>query len=87
MRHDEDDCEMIHCAQCGGHLSPLGTLGRLHWFRCSACGAEQSVDAVCVDNVPFSNMTTTDGTDEPHASELGDEPSFALVGEEDENYG
>lgn len=30
------------CRICGGPLCFLGTLGRRDWFRCQACGLDQS---------------------------------------------
>jgi hypothetical protein len=33
---DEADC----CAYCGGLAVFIGTLGRLDWYRCKACGME-----------------------------------------------
>lgn len=30
------------CKLCSGVLAYLGQLGRLHWFRCRACGMQFS---------------------------------------------
>ena len=33
---------MRKCRLCGGRLFLLGNLGALKWFRCEACGMDQS---------------------------------------------
>ena len=35
----------LSCEECGGDLTPLGSLGSKHWFRCRACGLDQPRDA------------------------------------------
>jgi tRNA(Ile2) C34 agmatinyltransferase TiaS len=30
----------LRCPICPGHGVPLGTLGRLRWFRCRDCGMD-----------------------------------------------
>ncbi len=32
---------MRTCILCGGALALLGALGRLTWYRCTACGMDQ----------------------------------------------
>jgi tRNA(Ile2) C34 agmatinyltransferase TiaS len=39
---DEEELEPPGCSECGGEMQSLGTLGSKHWFRCRACGSEES---------------------------------------------
>jgi hypothetical protein len=34
--------EPVNCL-CGGLMFPLGSLGRLDWYRCRACGIDSSI--------------------------------------------
>lgn len=44
-RDSEDfDAVVDGCLACGGELTLLGSLGRLTWFRCRACGLDQSTE-------------------------------------------
>lgn len=36
--------EVEACKVCGGEAQPMGKLGRVMWFRCRQCGAEQHQD-------------------------------------------
>lgn len=50
MAHDEDGWQQLatddetidSCTLCNGPLAYLGQLGRRTWYRCIACGMEQS---------------------------------------------
>lgn len=42
VRGNPMDIELNECSACGGALQSLGVLGRVAWFRCRACGLEQS---------------------------------------------
>lgn len=42
----EDEAETTTCPACGHENdTALGTLGRLRWYRCRACGVDYNVDA------------------------------------------
>jgi DNA-directed RNA polymerase subunit RPC12/RpoP len=36
----------IRCTECGGTLSPLGTLGTLNHYRCEDCGLNHAEEAI-----------------------------------------
>lgn len=37
---DELDGNVESCGLCGGEAQPLGTLGKLTWYRCRDCGID-----------------------------------------------
>jgi hypothetical protein len=43
MTEDEHHRETVGCRQCQGLCWPLGMLGNRTWYRCQACGWEQSL--------------------------------------------
>jgi len=46
---DEDVLENPACPRCGGPGVPMGTLGKLEWFRCRNCGWDFSVSSPTED--------------------------------------
>lgn len=61
MEFDIED--ITYCPECGGDGVPLGTMGRLQWFRCRSCG---------IDYHTWNDIADDDFT----AEDYGDEEDF-----------
>lgn len=54
-----------HCPVCSGDGVPLGTLGRLRWFRCRDCGMNFSRQT---GTRPKTKSTSLQEEGEPHGN-------------------
>jgi transposase-like protein len=63
-----------HCPACTGDGVPLGTLGRLRWFRCRDCGMTYSRQT---GTRPKTKSTSHRKEGDPHGNTFRGKPASA----------